>query len=416
MVNLMTDAEEEIFTAIKAEFPIFTRKIEGNDLIYLDTAATAQKPKAVISAITDFYSYGCGTVHRGVYALSRSATKQFIEARERIAAFFHVLPEEILFTRGATSALNNIARALSMSALKEGDVILLSSIEHHACEVSWRIIAKQYGLIIKYIPVDDQGNLIIEEAERLIKAGARVINLVHIANVYGAIIPVDQIIDIAHKHDVLVILDGTQSAAHFPLDLKKMNVDVFVASGHKMYGPTGIGISYIKKELLDHLPPFEGGGDMVETVTEDELIFHPAPLKFEAGTPAIASVIGLGEACHFLMNIGMNKVFLREREITSYSIEKFLAMDQVEILGNKDAFARGSLVSFAVKGIHPLDIAYLLDAQGIAIRSGNHCSQSSMRRSGYTSLARISFGVYTLKSDIDYFSQVLEEIITLLSK
>lgn len=395
----------------RSDFPF----LEKTGCIYLDTAATAQKPACVLEAMSTFYTSSYGTVHRGVYELARQATCSYHNARQRVQHFLgaaHV--EEILFTRGATAALNLIARSFSQAFIQPGSVIVLSEIEHHSNLVPWQMVAKERGAQIKFIAVNERAELVLEDFERILKEGSvAIVSLAHISNVTGTLHPIKKVIDMAHAYGAKVCLDGAQSAPHLPIHVHEWDVDFFVASGHKLYGPTGIGIAYGKKELLERMPPIEGGGDMIETVTLEGFSAGKLPLKFEAGTPPIVEAIGLGRALEYLSSIGMQQISLWEQNLTRYALQRLQEVAGLKVIGG--AQERGSVISFVVEGVHPLDIGTLLDCQGIAIRTGHQCSQPAMQRFNVTSVARLSLGLYNTQSDIDFFIDALQKVVKTLS-
>lgn len=384
----------------KKDFPLLQK-----DLVYLDTAATAQKPKVVIDKIAEFYSKEYGTVHRGIYELARKASHNYFQARQRVQTFFGAdFAEEIIFTRGTTASLNLVARSFSEAFAV--DTILLSEIEHHSNLVPWQMLK---GVKLKFIPVNDRGEIILEEYERLLKENTvSLVSIAHISNAIGSLHPVEEMIALAHRYGAKFCLDGAQSAGHIPVDVKALDVDFFAASGHKMYGPTGIGILYGKKEILEQMPPVEGGGDMIESVSNEQTTYGPLPLKFEAGTPMIAEVIALAEALDYLLKVGLKNIESYEEDLTKYALKRLLAIEGIKLIGN--SAKRGSIISFCHDRMHPLDLGTLLDCKNIAIRTGHHCSQSAMKRFGLTSTARISFGLYNTPQDIDLFIDALQAI------
>ena len=395
---------------LRTDFPILKRQIHGYPLIYFDTAATAQKPQCVIDAITHFYTHEYATVHRGVYSLSSEATYRYNEARLKVQKFLNAAQsEEIIFTRGATAALNLVARSFAKSFLHPGDVILISEIEHHSNIVPWQMVCEEIGAKLRFIPVNEEGELMWDAYLSLLQEGTRLVSLAHVSNVLGTCHPVKQIIEAAHQAGAYVCLDGAQAAPHMPIDVQALDVDFYAFSGHKLYGPTGIGILYGKQELLDKMPPIDGGGDMIDTVTLSATTYTTSPLKFEAGTPSIAEVIGLGAAIDYLSEIGMQTIEEWEQELLAYATHKLSQIPRIQILGNSPA--KGAIISFTTSGMHPLDLATLLDCRGVAIRTGHHCSQPALERFGQTSLSRISFGLYNTLEEIDHFLYHLSFIL-----
>lgn len=398
----------------RQDFPILEKKILGHPLIYFDTAATAQKPLAVIEAMTHFYTHQYGTVHRGVYALSKEATEAFNGARQQVQRFINAdQPEEIIFTRGATASLNLLARSFAKHFIRPGHAIIISEIEHHANIVPWQMVCEEYGAVLRIIPVNDSGELILEAFESLLDEKVKLVSIAHMSNIFGTIHPVEKIIELAHRAGAYVCLDGAQAIAHLPIDVQELNVDFYAFSGHKLYGPTGIGVLYGKQHLLEKLPPIEGGGDMIEKVTLQKTTYNQLPLKFEAGTPMIAEAIGLGAAINYLEEIGMDVIQSWEQELLAYATEKLLQIPNLRILGT--AAEKGAIITFTIEGIHPFDLATLLDCRAIAIRTGHHCSQPSMERFGLTSASRLSFGLYNTFEEIDLFLSALSATLDLLT-
>ncbi len=389
------------------DFPIF---LKNKGLIYFDTAVTAQKPACVIEGIKAFYESENASVHRGIYELSRKASFAYHAVRVQVQRFLNAEhSEEIIFTRGTTSALNLVASSFGKAFIQKGDVIVLTEIEHHANLVPWQIVAEERGAILKFIPVDDDGKLILEEAQKIIQKGVKIVSLAHVSNVIGVKHPIKKIVEMARKAGAKVCLDGAQSAGHMPIDVRELDVDFFAFSGHKAYGPTGVGVLYGKKGLLEKMPPIEGGGDMIEKVTLAKTTFAPLPQKFEAGTPMIASVVGLGKALGYLSAIGLEKIERVERELVTYAEKQLEKVPGLKFIGK--SHERGAILSFVITGVHPLDLATLLDCKKIAIRTGNHCSQVAMERFKVTSTCRISFGLYNTKEEIDIFVRELTNIL-----
>lgn len=404
------------FVDVKKDFPIFSRKINGFPLNYLDSAATSQKPQKVIDSLVDFYSYRCAPVHRGVYELSRDATFLYGEARKKVKTLINTQSEkEIIFVRGATEALNLIGSSLVGSLIPNNATILISSTEHHANSVSWALLSKRTNINIKLIPVDDEGFILLDSLEKLLKDGADLVCIAHVSNVFGREQPLEQIIKLSHTYGAYICIDGAQSAPHFPIDVQELDADFFVFSGHKLYAPTGIGVLYGKMNLLNKLTPVQGGGDMIASYSQDELVFEDLPLKFEAGTPSIASIIGLGAAIDYVNTFSMSSIRCYERLLVEHALIRLQEIPNIFILGGLDPNRRGSLISFVIKGIHPLDVSTVLDTRGIAIRSGNLCSLPAMQRLNLSGVIRISFGLYNNLDDIDSFIYHLKDILTLFN-
>lgn len=410
MRSLLLISKMRLFSLYRSDFPLLKKK---KHLIYFDTAVSAQKPTCVIDAIANFYREEYATVHRSVYNLSSQATVEFNEARKKIASFINAnSEEEIIFTRGTTASLNLVARSFAKRFLKKGDVVILTEIEHHANLVPWQFVAEELGVILKFLPVNDAGEIILEEAAKLFDASVKMVSVPHISNAVGAKHPIKEIVALARKWGAKVCVDGAQSAGHIPIDVQDLGIDFFAFSAHKVYGPTGLGILWGRKELLEEMPPIEGGGDMIESVTNAKTTFAKLPLKFEAGTPMISSVIGLKKALDYILGIGIEKIAAIESELVVYAMEKLNEMPAVRVIGNSKS--RGALISFIVEGVHPLDLATLLDCKGIMIRTGHLCSQPTMQRFGVTSVCRVSFGLYNTKEEIDIFVGELKNILSTL--
>lgn len=392
----------------RKDFPMIK---EGQ--IYFDTAASAHKPQVVIDALTDFYAHHYGTVNRGVYKLARVATEMYQQGRQKVQHFLHAASaEEIIFTRGTTASLNLLARSYGQAFMRPGDAIMISEIEHHSNIVPWQMLCEQRGTVLRIIPINDAGELIFEEFLNQLDEKVKLVSIAHLSNILGTLHPVKRIIEEAHRIGAHVCLDGAQAAGHTLVDVQDLDVDFYAFSGHKLYGPTGVGVLYGKRELLEKMPPIEGGGDMIQTVTLLESTYNRLPTKFEAGTPMIAEVIGLRAALDYLTEIGLGTLSAWEQELLAYATKKLQQIEEVKIIGT--AQSKGPIVTFNVKGIHPLDLATLLDCRGIAIRTGHHCSQPAMERFGVKSTARISFGLYNTFEEIDQFISALVSIMDFL--
>lgn len=397
-------------SSFRKDFPIFKKKIHGIPLVYLDSAATAQKPEIVIDAMSNFAKNQYGTVHRAIYNLAHSATALHQKTREEVRQFIHAKKtEEIIFTRGTTESINLVAYSFGKAFIKPHDEILISEMEHHANIVPWQILCEDREAILKVIPVDNKGEIVFEQYQRLLNNKTKLVSIAHIANSIGTINPIKEMIDLAHQKGAKVLIDGAQAAPHMPINVQDLDADFYVFSGHKLYGPTGIGVLYGKEELLNQMPPYQGGGDMIESVTFAKTTYNSLPLKFEAGTPMIIETIGLGAALNYLQTIGLNAIQEWEKILKEYAIQKLFAVPGVKIIGNP--LASSPIISFVVEGVHALDIGTLLDLRGIAIRTGHHCAQPIMNRFGITGTNRISFGLYNSKEDIDYFVVSLSEVI-----
>jgi cysteine desulfurase/selenocysteine lyase len=400
MVTTADTTQTTDWERIRADFPILKRTVHGKPLIYLDSTATSQKPQSVLDAMDDYYTTCNANIHRGVYQISEEATRRYEEARARIARFIGARSSrEIVYTRNATEAMNLVAYSWGRANLREGDVVLLSKMEHHSNLVPWHILARERGIVLRYLDVTPRGTLALDNLHDMLE-GVRLVSVTHMSNVLGTINPVEQIIAEAHSVGALVMLDAAQSVPHLPVNVKAMDVDFLAFSGHKMCGPTGIGVLYGKKDLLKNMPPFLGGGDMISTVTLEEFTPNELPWKFEAGTPAIAEAIGLGAAVDYLSAIGMAEIHRREQELTVYALEKIRGLPGVTVYG-PDAGEKGGVIAFEIEGAHPHDIATVFDSEGICVRAGHHCCQPLMHHLGVAALARASFYVYTRFEDID---------------
>lgn len=384
---------------IREDFPLLKREVNGKPLIYLDSAATSQKPASVIDAMNDFYSYEYATVHRSIYQLAASATDKYNRVRERVASFLNAKsPSEIIFTRSTTDSINLVALSYG-SFIQNGDEIIVSEMEHHSNLVPWQMLAERTGAHLKIIPVNDRAELDMAVYKTLLTPRTKLVAIAHIANSTGTINPIEEIIEMAHVYGAKVLVDAAQSAAHMPLDVQALDADFLAFSGHKLYGPTGIGILYGKAELLDKMPPIQGGGDMIEKVTLKGSTYQKAPLKFEAGTPSIAQVIGLGAAIDYLLSLGWETIHSIEQALLALATEKLLQIPGLRIIGTAEK--KAGIISFVIEGVHPLDLATFLDLEGIAIRSGHHCAQPLMARFGVSGTARISFAPFNTENEIE---------------
>jgi cysteine desulfurase / selenocysteine lyase len=396
---------------IRSQFPILSTKLNNCPLVYLDNAATTQKPLDVLEAMDRFYREEYATVHRAVYSSSLKATEKCENVRKDVASFLSIEDEsQIIFTKGTTEAINIVAQGLSKKYLQPLDEILLTEVEHHANLVPWQIAAEASGALLRFIPVNEEGKISLVDLEKLLNSNTKIVSLAHISNVLGTLHPLKEIIDLAHQKGALVFIDGAQAAAHISLNIKELDADFYAFSGHKVYGPTAIGVLYGKKELLEMLPPLQFGGDMIEHVELTKSTFAKPPLKFEAGTPMIAEIIGLGAALHFLKK---NASPAWIENLTHYVLEGLSKIEGIKILGPKKG-ARGALVSFNIENIHPLDIGTFLNFKGIAIRTGHMCAQTAMRRFNITSACRVSLGIYNTKEEIDYFLSSLKTVMEIL--
>jgi cysteine desulfurase/selenocysteine lyase len=395
---------------LRNDFPIFKKKINGKELVYLDNASTTQKPYSVINSITDFYSNYNSNIHRAVYQLAEEATTLYEQSREKIANFINVRPEEIVFTRNTTESINLIAHSWARTNLKEDDGVAITELEHHSNIVPWQILSQEIGTRLEYIGIDENGFLDLEYLIELISSKkVRLVSLSHMSNVLGTIVPIERIIKIAHENDIPVLVDGAQSVPHMPVDVKNMDCDFLVFSAHKMLGPTGVGVLYAKKEVLEKMRPFMGGGDMIKEVFKFHTNYNEVPYKFEAGTPNIADVVGFGAAIDYLEKIGMENIRKHEIDLTEYALESMLSINHLTVYGPRDPNYRGGVISFNIADIHPHDLATIMNDHGIAIRSGHHCAQVLMQRLDVPATSRASFYIYNTKEEIDKFVNAIKE-------
>ncbi|MGY6274665.1 SufS family cysteine desulfurase [Methylomonas sp. MgM2] len=395
---------------VRADFPILQEKVRNKPLVYLDNAASSQKPRTVIDTIAHVYSHDYANIHRGVHTLSERSTDRFEATREKVRAFINAASEkEIIFVRGATEGINLIAQSYGRSQLKAGDEILISAMEHHANIVPWQMLCQQIGTVLKVAPMTQKGELIFEEFEKLLGDNTKLVSIAHMSNALGTINPVEQIVAAAHAKNIPVLLDGAQAIPHMPVDVKALDCDFYVFSGHKMYAPSGTGVVYGKKALLEAMPPYQGGGDMIRTVTFEKTEYAGVPRKFEAGTPAIAEVIGLGAAIDYLNTIGMHNIAAYEAELLAYATEQAEQIKGLNIVGQ--AQHKGGILSFTLDHIHPHDIGTMLDSLGIAIRAGHHCAMPVMDFYGVPATARASFAMYNTREEIDVLMQGIKSLI-----
>jgi cysteine desulfurase/selenocysteine lyase len=385
---------------VRDDFPILSRRVRGKPLVYLDNAATSQKPQPVIDAVADFYRLGNANVHRGIHYLSERATVEYQEVRHQVARFLNAPSDrEIVFTRGTTDGINLVAQSFGRGFLSAGDEILITTMEHHSNIVPWQLVAEQTGAVLKAVPLTASGELDLDSFERLLGPRTRLLALVHVSNALGTINPVKRLIALAHQQDVPVLIDGAQSLPHLPVDVQDLGCDFLAFSGHKLYGPTGVGILYGRESLLERMPPCQGGGGMIGSVTIERSTWAELPAKFEAGTPMIAEVIGLGAALDYLGRIGWDVIESWEQSLLWYATQELAALEGLTIIGT--APAKASVMSFIMDGVHPHDIAAILDDDGIAIRAGHHCAQPVMRHFGVPATARASFAFYNTREEVD---------------
>ena len=409
----MTNQTSYDVAAIRNLFPILHRKVKGKDLVYFDNAATSQKPIQVIDALVNYYTHYNANIHRGLHTLADEATAAYEAARVAVQEFIGAsLHEEIIFTKGTTESINLVARSWGSAFLQKGDEIIISSLEHHANIVPWQMIAEEKGAILKVIPMDDNGRLDMDAYSNMLSDKTKFVSIVHVSNALGIINPVEEIIALAHEKNALVLLDGAQSSVHLDIDVKKLDCDFYVFSGHKIYGPTGVGVLYGKKALLEKMPPFLGGGEMIKEVTFEKTTYNELPFKFEAGTPNIADVIVMKPAIEFINKYGKSNIRAHEEELLAYATSKLKEIAGLKIIG--DVENKVSVISFVIEGVHPQDLAILLDNQGIAVRTGHHCAQPLMQRLGIVGTTRVSFAAYNTLAEIDVLIAALHKSLKML--
>jgi len=406
------NASEFNVEEIRNQFPILQRKVNGKNLVYFDNGATAQKPQLVIDSISKYYSYENANIHRGVHFLSQEATTAYENARETIQSYIHAAEScEVIFTKGTTDSINLVAFSLG-ETLNPGDEILISYMEHHSNIVPWQMLCERKGLVLKVIPIHENGELNMEEFDNLLSEKTKLLSITHVSNTLGTINPVENLIKKAHAVGAKVLIDGAQSIQHFPIDVQVLDCDFFAFGGHKVYGPTGVGVLYGKKELLESLPPYQGGGDMIAKVSFEKTTYNELPHKFEAGTPHISGGIALGKAFEFMQQLNIQDVIEYEHSLLVYAEEVLSTFKDLRIIGT--ASNKASVVSFVVDNVHPFDIGTLLDKQGIAVRTGHHCTQPLMDFYQIPGTIRASFALYNTKAEIDLFATALERSIQML--
>lgn len=399
---------------IRRQFPVLNREVKGKPLVYFDNAATSQKPQVVIDALVNYYTQYNANIHRGIHTLAEEATAAFEATRDTAQQFIHAASrEEIIFTRGTTEGINLVAYTWGRQNIKAGDEIIISALEHHSNIVPWQILCEEKGAVLKTIPVSPEGELILDEFKNLISSRTKLVAVAHASNALGTINPVKQIIDIAHSAGAVVLIDGAQSTVHLDIDVQEMDCDFFAFSSHKLYGPTGVGVLYGKKSLLEAMPPFQGGGEMIKEVTFQKTTYNDLPYKYEAGTPNIADTIAFKAAMDFVNKIGKENIRKHEEELLQYATQQLQQIPGLKIIGT--AKEKVSVISFVIDNIHPQDIGILLDNRGIAVRTGHHCTQPLMECFGIPGTTRASFAVYNTKEEIDELINGLEKTIKMLS-
>lgn len=399
---------------IKLDFPMLQQKMNGKPFIYFDNAATTQKPQSVVDAIVNFYTKEYATVHRAVYEFATIATDNYCDVRRKMAQFIKAKREdEIVFTRGTTESINIIASAYGKEFVYRGDEILITEMEHHANIVPWQLLCEEVGAKLIVAPITQAGEIDLVEFKKRLSSKTKIVSICHISNVLGTVNPVKEIAKMVHERGAILVVDGAQAAPRLPIDVQDLDVDFYAFSGHKLYGPTGIGVLYGKMDLLEKMRPYHGGGDMIKEVTFAKTIFHSPPLKFEAGTPIIAQVIGLGAALDYLQKLQINKIQEHEEELLAYATQKFQERENIRVFGK--AKHKSAIISFYVEGVHPLDIGTMISFKGIAIRTGTLCAQPCIRRFGCQTVCRISFGIYNTKEEIDSFFKALDEVVAQLT-
>lgn len=394
---------------IRKDFPILKRRIHGKPLVYLDNAATTQKPQQVLDALAHYYEEDNANIHRGVYQLSTAATEKYDTARQKVSSFINArASHEIIFTRNSTESINLVAQSFGRSNVSTDDEIVITHMEHHSNIVPWQLLCEQTGAQLRVAPIDDRGQLKLDELERLINSRTKLVSLVHLSNSLGTINPVAEIVQIAHQNDVPVLVDGSQAAYHMPLDMQSLDCDFYVFTGHKLYGPTGIGVLYGREALLEKMPPYQGGGDMISSVTFDKTTYAELPNKFEAGTPHIAGVVGLGTAVDYINSIGFDRIMSHEQDLLTYGTTELSAVPGLQLIGTADR--KASILSFVLKGVHPHDVGTIVDTEGVAIRTGHHCTQPVMERFRVPATVRASVAMYNTRDEIDVLVRALFKV------
>ncbi|MEQ8825900.1 MAG: cysteine desulfurase [Filomicrobium sp.] len=407
-ISLKQDRSKSTYDVdhIRTDFPILFREVYGKPLVYLDNGASAQKPRSVLDAMDHSYRFDYANVHRGMHYLSNAATEKYEEARETVCRFLNAgSTDEIIFTRNATMAINLVAQSCGGMIIGEGDEIVLSIMEHHSNIVPWNYHRERNGAVLKWAPVADNGEFLLDEFISLLTPRTKMVAITQMSNVLGTVVPIRQVVQAAHERGILVLVDGSQAAVHQPIDVRELGCDFYVFTGHKTYGPTGIGVLYARKEHLERMPPYEGGGEMIDTVTVDKVTYAQPPHRFEAGTPPIIEAIGLGAALNYMMQVGRDNIAKHEAMLQRYAHERLSEFDWLKIYGT--APGKGAIVSFSIDGLHPHDIATIIDRSGVAVRAGHHCAQPLMERLGVTATCRASFAMYNTRAEVDALADAL---------
>ena len=399
---------------IRGDFPALRQDVYGKPLIYLDNAATTQKPQPVIDALVGFYTHDCANIHRGVHLLSERATRNYEDSRTKVKRFIHAADEsEIVFVRGATEGINLVAQSYVRPLLGRGDEILISALEHHSNIVPWQIVCEEKGARLRILPMNPRGELLLEDYESLLSPHTRLVSVAHVSNALGTVNPVERMIELAHRHNIPVLVDGAQSVPHMKADVARLDCDFYVFSGHKMYGPTGVGVMYGKSRLLEAMPPYQGGGDMISSVTFEKTIYNRLPYKFEAGTPNVAGGIALGAAIDYLEAIGLDRIAEYEQDLLRYATDALSNLPGVRLIGT--AGEKAGVLSFMVEGVHPHDVGTILDQEGIAIRTGHHCAQPVMDFFNVPATARASLAFYNTREEIDALAAGIRKVAEVFS-
>ena len=415
MATPIQDSPSELdVIRVRQDFPILQRAVRGKPLVYLDSAATTQKPKQVLDVLANYYAQQNANIHRGVYVLSAEATAAYDEARRKVQHFVNARSaQEVIFTRNSTESINLVAHSFGRENVGPGDEVLITHMEHHANIVPWQLLCERSGARLRVAPINDQGELLMDEFAQCLNARTKLVAIVHLSNSLGTINPVSEVIQLAHQQDVPVLIDGSQAAYHMPIDVQALDCDFYVFTGHKLYGPTGIGVLYGRERLLDSMPPFLGGGDMIRSVTFDKTTYADLPDKFEAGTPHIAGAIGLGAAVDYLTALGFDKISNHESQLLDYGTAALSAIPGLQLIGT--ARNKASILSFVLEGAHPHDIGTIVDMEGVSIRTGHHCTQPLMDRFGIPATARASIAMYNTRQEIDQLVQALHRVREMFS-